>query len=252
MLLLRKAYSELDTEVEMLVRVISDIHSNLQALEAVLKDPKGREADETWCLGDVVGYGADPSDCIAIVREISNLTVCGNHDAGAAGSLSLVRFNWEGATAVRWTREILDDSEIRWLSLLPSYEETEDFFLCHSYPADPESWTYGLRRNHALESIRARGGQISLIGHTHFPGCWTADGAYIESSEGDFHKVRLVNAGSVGQPRDKDPRAAYLLIDTEAMTWEHRRIEYSIDDAAARIREEELPPLLRQRLYSGT
>ncbi len=235
----------------MLIRLISDIHSNFQALEAVLTDPPGKEADRTFCLGDIVGYGADPSRCIEKVRSECDLVVAGNHDAGAAKRVSLDRFNWEGTTAIRWTRSVLSKEDLKWLSLLPYHAEHENFFLCHSYPADPESWTYLLRRNHALESISVRQGYISLIGHTHLPGCWTEDGNYIESSKGDFSKVRIVNVGSVGQPRDRDPRAAYVLIDTEARTWEHRRVEYSIDDTAARIKEAELPSVLWERLYKG-
>lgn len=235
----------------MLIRIISDIHSNVQALDAVLSDPPGRDSDRTFCLGDIVGYGADPSICIERVQKECDIVVTGNHDAGAAGRLSLDRYNWEGAVVIRWTRSILSKDEKEWLSRLPYFAEHEDFFLCHSYPADPMSWTYVLRRNHALESISAKQGYISLIGHTHLPGCWTEDGNYTDAPAGDFSKVRLVNAGSVGQPRDKDPRAAYLLIDTEARTWEHRRVEYSIDDAAARMKEAALPSILWERLYKG-
>lgn len=236
----------------MLLRVISDVHSNLQALTAVLADEAGMNADATLCLGDIVGYGADPSACIGIIRMECDLVICGNHDVGAAGGLTVDRFNWEGATAIRWTRSVLSKKEIEWLSLLPYYiHNFQGFFLCHSYPADPESWTYVLRRNQAIASIESRAGMISLIGHTHLPGCWMEDGNYTDAESGDFSKVRLVNVGSVGQPRDRDPRAAYMLIDTKKGTWEHRRVEYSIDDAAARIKEAELPPVLWQRLYSG-
>jgi len=235
----------------MLIRLISDIHSNLQALEAVLSDPPGKDVDRTFCLGDIVGYGADPSGCIELIRNNCDLVVSGNHDAGVAKKVSLDRFNWEGAMVIRWTVSVLSKDEIDWLSLLPYYAEHEGYFLCHSYPADPESWTYLLRRNHALESISVRQGLISLIGHTHLPGCWTEDGNYSEALKGDLSKVRIINVGSVGQPRDRDPRAAYLLLDTEARTWEHRRVEYSIDDSAAKIREAELPTVLWKRLYTG-
>jgi len=235
----------------MLLRIISDIHSNYQALDSVLNDPPGRKADRTICLGDVVGYGADPSKCIERVRRECDIVVSGNHDAGAAGRVSLDRYNWEGAMAIRWTISVLSREEVEWLYLLPYYSEYRNFFLCHSYPADPESWTYVLRRNHALASIKAREGYISLIGHTHLPGCWMEDGNYTEETSGDFSRIRLVNVGSVGQPRDKDPRAAYLIIDTETGTWEHRRVEYNIDDAAARIKEEHLPSILWERLYGG-
>ncbi len=235
----------------MLIRIISDIHGNIQALEEVLNDPPGRDSDLTFCLGDIVGYGADPSSCIECVRNECDIAVQGNHDAGAAGLLSLTRFNKEGAIAIKWTRTVLDQDEIDWLSQLPLQAEYENFFLCHSYPADPESWTYVLRRDHALESMSVRSESISLFGHTHLPGSWMEDGNYTEASTGDFSRVRLVNAGSVGQPRDKDTRAAYLLVDTDARTWEHRRVKYSIDDAAVRIKESSLPSILWQRLFIG-
>lgn len=236
----------------MLLRIISDVHGNYQALEAVLSDSAGAGADSTLCLGDVVGYGADPSRCIEKVRKECRLVVRGNHDAGAAGQISIDRFNWEGATAIRWTRKVLKSDEVRWLSMLPYFHEMQDLFVCHSYPADPESWTYVLRRNQALASISAREGQVSLIGHTHLPGVWLKDGNYSEEDSGDLSRAGIINAGSVGQPRDRDPRAAYLLVDTGKGTWEHRRVEYPIDDAVARMKEEELPPVLWQRLYRGT
>lgn len=235
----------------MLIRVISDIHSNFDALEAVLADPPGREADRTICLGDIVGYAAEPSRCIGKVREICEIVVTGNHDAGVAGKVSLKLFNRVGAEALRWTETVLSSEEKDWLSSLPFQAESEEFFICHSFPADTESWVYVLRRDQAIEAIRAKPDFISLIGHTHIPGCWMLDGNYTDSTEGDFSRIRLVNAGSVGQPRDRDPRAAYLIINTENDTWEHRRVEYDIDSAAEKIRNAHLPSFLWERLYKG-
>ena len=235
----------------MLIRIISDIQGKYNALEAVLDDPQGSKASATFCLGDIVGYGAEPSRCIEKIRDVCDIVVSGNHDAGAVERVSLDRFNSPGASALIWTKTVLPDKDKEWLASLPYSAEFDEFFLCHSFPADPESWIYVLKPGQAVSAVSARSDSISLIGHTHLPGCWTADGNYMDSAKGDFSKIRLVNAGSVGQPRDRDPRAAYLLIDTEKRTWEHRRVEYDIDSAAERIRNARLPAILWERLYKG-
>ena len=235
----------------MKIRIISDIHSNFDALQAILADPPGSSASATFCLGDIVGYGAEPSRCIEKVRDVSDIVVIGNHDAGVVERTPLDWFNRPGASALIWTETVLSDEEKEWLSSLPYSAEFDEFFLCHSSPADPGSWIYVLRSGQAISAVSARSDFISLIGHTHIPGCWTADGNYTDSPKGDFSQIRLVNAGSVGQPRDRDPRAAYLLIDTERRTWEHRRVEYDIDSAAEKIRNAMLPAILWERLYKG-
>ena len=235
----------------MFIRIISDIHSNFDALEAVLADPPGSKASATLCLGDIVGYGAEPSRCIEKVRDVCDIVVSGNHDAGVLERIPLDRFNRPGASALIWTKTVLSDKDKEWLSSLPYSAEFDEFFLCHSSPADPESWVYVLKPWQAISAVSARSDSISLIGHTHLPGCWTADGNYTDSAKGDFSQIRLVNTGSVGQPRDRDSRAAYILIDTEKRTWEHRRVEYDIDSAAEKIRNAKLPAILWERLYKG-
>jgi diadenosine tetraphosphatase ApaH/serine/threonine PP2A family protein phosphatase len=235
----------------LILRVISDIHSNADALKAVLNDPHPEPPGMTICLGDVVGYGAEPAECIQEVRNSCDIIVAGNHDAGVAGKVPLTRYNDPGAKAIRWTADILTDRDIDWLSSLEYSGIYDGFFLCHSYPPDPESWVYVLSRRQAAIAIESIPDMISLIGHTHLPGCWSIDGNYTESTSGDFSRIRLVNAGSVGQPRDGDPRAAYLLIDTTEGTWEHRRVVYDIDAAASKIRTAGLPEVLWERLYLG-
>ncbi len=235
----------------MLIRVISDVHGNGTALDAVMQSRPGADADVTLCLGDVVGYGAEPSACIRTVRESCELAVLGNHDAGVTGRESLEFFNSAGAAAVRWTREALSPDEAGWLESLPPEADAHGLHLCHAYPPDPLSWTYVLTRAAAVEACRRSPDKLSLIGHTHMPGCWRPGGGYVETVSGKLEDVCLINAGSVGQPRDGDPRAAYLLLDTERGTWRHVRVEYDIEAAASAIMDAGLPPVLADRLFVG-
>jgi len=235
----------------MLIRVISDVHSNLPALESVLAERAGQEADITVCLGDVVGYGADPSKCIRLVRDVCSAVVSGNHDSGVAGGTPRSHFNRAGADAVDWTRGTIGQEELEWLAGLPLQEEQEDFFLCHSDPALPEGWRYILTRGAAISALEAKPGRISLVGHTHLPGVWSSGGVFSEAESGVLAGPLLINCGSVGQPRDGDPRAAFLLLDTSARTWRHVRVTYDIEAAAAGIRKAGLPELLADRLFIG-
>jgi diadenosine tetraphosphatase ApaH/serine/threonine PP2A family protein phosphatase len=235
----------------LLLRVISDIHANLQALEAVLEDPPGREADRTVCLGDVVGYGARPSECISAVRRVCSTVVRGNHDSGAAGLLEREFFNEAGRKALGWTEDVLAPDETGWLGGLPLTAGVEDLFLCHSYPHAPDTWAYVLYSHMVLASCRDHPGEVCLIGHTHLPLAWNEYGEPTEADSGSLDDVCLINAGSVGQPRDGDARAAYLLVDTDRRTWSHRRVRYSVSDAAADIRDAGLPRVLWARLSRG-
>jgi diadenosine tetraphosphatase ApaH/serine/threonine PP2A family protein phosphatase len=235
----------------MLIRVISDVHSNLPALESVLADRAGLEADVTVCLGDVVGYGSEPSECIRLVRSACRLAVSGNHDAGVAGSTPLSHFNRPGAEVVEWTRGVVEADEMEWLLGLPIHADLGGFFLCHSDPAIPDGWRYILTRGAAMNAMEARPGQASIIGHTHLPGVWSSGGVFSEAESGKLGTPLLINCGSVGQPRDGDPRAVYLLVDSSAGTWKHVRVTYDIEAAAAGIRRAGLPDMLADRLFVG-
>jgi diadenosine tetraphosphatase ApaH/serine/threonine PP2A family protein phosphatase len=235
----------------MLIRVISDVHSNLPALESVLADRAGLEADVTVCLGDVVGYGSEPSKCIELVRSACSLVVSGNHDAGVAGSTPLSHFNRPGAEAVDWTRGVVEADEMEWLTGLPIQAELEGYFLCHSDPAIPGGWRYILTRDAAMNAMEASPCQASIVGHTHLPGVWSSGGVFSEAESGKLSTPFLINCGSVGQPRDGDPRAVYLLLDTSGGTWKHARVAYDIEAAAAGIRRAGLPDMLADRLFIG-
>jgi diadenosine tetraphosphatase ApaH/serine/threonine PP2A family protein phosphatase len=235
----------------MIIRVISDVHSNLPALVSVLADRAGLEADVTFCLGDIVGYGANPSECIHLVRNACGAIVSGNHDSGVAGGTPRSHFNRAGAEAVDWTRGVLGPEELEWLAGLPLQDEREGMFLCHSDPALPEGWRYILTRGAAITALEAKPGGISLVGHTHLPGAWSSGGVFSEAESGSLTGPLLINCGSVGQPRDGDPRAAYLLADTSAGTWKHVRVAYDLEAAAAGIRKAGLPDMLADRLFIG-
>ncbi|MBD3370194.1 metallophosphoesterase [Candidatus Fermentibacteria bacterium] len=238
--------------MDVLLRIISDVHGNVPALDEVMADSYGRQADQTLCLGDVVGYGADPEYCIDSVSRDCEIVVKGNHDAGVADQLGLEYFNDPGARAADWSRNLLDGRRIKWLAELPMLREHEDgLVLCHSYPPKPESWSYVLHSHLAKSSCQSFPGKVCLVGHTHVAIAWNESGTPVRLDSGGLDDVCLINVGSVGQPRDGDPRAAYLTIDTDRRTWAHHRVEYDIDAAAERIREEGLPEVLWKRLYVG-
>lgn len=226
------------------------MHSNLHALEAVLGDP-GTVADVTVCLGDVVGYGAFPSECVDVVRGTAGVVVAGNHDAGAAGLEPLDRFSPFAGRAVLWTGGRLSGPDLAWLSGLPLIATLEDLVLCHSQPADPSSFEYVDSGRKALEALEAHPGRVLLTGHTHVPALWDPRGIPSQAASGVLEPPCLIAAGSVGQPRDGDPRAACLLIDTDLGTWRHVRVAYDIGAAAAAILAAGLPGFLAARLYEG-
>lgn len=242
----------------MRIAVLTDIHANRHALEAVLADVAGAEADELWCLGDVVGYGADPNDCCALIREHAVVCLAGNHDLAATGDLSLEDFSRGAAIAAQWTREVLAPEHLAWLSSLESQGSARDVGLFHGSPRDPV-WQYvtsSLLADLCLDLMTER---IGLIGHSHValsfhrtegePATGTARRAdeVADTSSGSW----LLNPGSVGQPRDGDPRAAWLLLDLDSgeATW--RRAEYDVGGAAAAIRAARLPDSLAERLQYG-
>jgi diadenosine tetraphosphatase ApaH/serine/threonine PP2A family protein phosphatase len=242
----------------MRVAVISDIHANLQALEAVLVAVDAIDADELWCLGDLVGYGADPNDCVQLVRENASVCLAGNHDLAVTGELRLDDFSRGAALAARWTLDVIGDSELEWLSSLSSKATAEDVGLFHGSPRDPV-WEYvisTLLADLCFDTMRTR---IGLIGHSHVALAFHR--TETELATGDARRDRdsvdagsdrwLLNPGSVGQPRDGDPRAAWLLLDTESSEVIWQRTEYDVAGAAAAIRAARLPDSLADRLQYG-
>jgi len=242
----------------MRIAVISDIHANRHALEAVLDDVATTDADELWCLGDIVGYGADPNDCCALVREHASVCLAGNHDLAATGELSLEDFSRGAAIAAQWTQEVLAPDHLSWLASLEPVGAAHDVGLFHGSPRDPV-WQYvtsSLLADLCLDLLRER---VGLIGHSHIAlsfhrdeGSTATGTARRGGEEADIAAGSwLLNPGSVGQPRDGDPRAAWLLLDLGADTAQWRRADYDIAGAAAAIRAARLPDSLAERLQYG-
>jgi diadenosine tetraphosphatase ApaH/serine/threonine PP2A family protein phosphatase len=242
--------------------IISDIHANLPALEAVLRDSAGKY-DEMVCLGDVVGYGASPIEAIDCVREASSVTLRGNHDMGSAGSGDAEWFNPAAQKAAMWTNEQLDDERRQWLLSLPAGPvDIDGCTLVHGAPG--EEYGYIVDHHEALDALDGFDGAVCFFGHSHRQGGWALNGGSIREIGAPSAKQRelvlwldphcryLLNPGAVGQPRDRDPRAAYLLWDSEQNEVSFRRVPYDVERAQRLIREAGLPDLLAVRLSSGT
>jgi diadenosine tetraphosphatase ApaH/serine/threonine PP2A family protein phosphatase len=242
--------------------VITDIHANLPALEAVLADAEASGIERLWCLGDVVGYGADPDACAELVRERCDLCLVGNHDLAVLDDLDASSFSEAAAEAVAWTRENAADSTFEFLRGLEPSGERDGIGLFHASPRDP-IWEYVLSTEQAAACMDAQSEAVALIGHSHVAlffarpdggggrndvsGAQAGEGTELELRDGTW----LVNPGSVGQPRDNDPRAAWLELETETRAARFHRVRYDVDRAAASIADAGLPRRLADRLYVG-
>ena len=242
----------------MRVAVISDVHGNLHALEAVLSQIERERPDAVWCLGDLVGYGPRPNECCDLVRARTDLCLVGNHDLLALGKTVLEDdFNPDAAEAGRWTRDVLGTSTRHFLDRLEPAARTDGAELFHASPRDPV-WEYVLSGETALSAFELTSAPVVLVGHSHVPltvvlgggdvdGGLAPDGTEVMLSAGRH----LLNPGSVGQPRDGDPRAAWLLLDLASGLASFRRVEYPLEQTQAEIRQAGLPESLAARLSAG-
>jgi diadenosine tetraphosphatase ApaH/serine/threonine PP2A family protein phosphatase len=236
--------------------VVSDIHGNLEALRAVLADADGR-TDGVLCLGDTVGYGADPLPCVELVAERAQAIVAGNHEHAVAGRMDLRWFNRNARLAAEWTAERLDDQHRDWLAALPLVTEIADATLVHASPSQPDEWDYLVSAADGYGAFAAFGTRWCFIGHSHLPAVWSVGSsgprhaAGAQTVEQERGRRYIVNVGSVGQPRDHDPRAAYAIWDAEAGRVAIRRVEYDIAAARAKIVAAGLPRFLADRLAVG-
>lgn len=245
----------------MRVAVLTDVHSNRPALETVLASIEEAAVEELWCLGDMVGYGADPDFCTELIRDRCDVCLVGNHDLAVLGELDVSTFSDSAAAAVEWTRANSRPETIEFLRGLEPAGERQEIGLFHASPRDPV-WEYVLSIEQAEAALDAQPQRVCLIGHSHIAlfftrpddvtpaftqGSPAGEGAVLEVTAGEW----LLNPGSVGQPRDADPRAAWLELDTENWTAHYHRVPYDIEAAAEAILAAGLPSSLAERLQAG-
>lgn len=238
--------------------IISDVHANLAALQRVLDDAQERGGfDAVWCLGDVVDYGPDPGECIDVLAELEPLCVAGNHDYAALGRIGVENFNSYAAQSALWTREQLGSDHVSFLEAMPMVATREPFSMAHGSLRDP-LWEYLVSGPSALETFRRMRTRFCLVGHSHLPFvCAEVDGMPLFRPLRDGDEVKLgqgrmiANPGSVGQPRDGDPRASYLLFDAEKGRLSHHRVVYDVAVTQERMRKAGLHPYLIERLRHG-
>lgn len=237
--------------------IIADIHANLEAFEVVLEDAREQGCTHYACLGDVVGYGANPKECLDIVRDMGMPVVKGNHDELCSSEEDAVGFNPHASAAVDWTRTQLPEEDKKWLRDLKYFRLVTTFSIVHASLDEPKSWPYVFNKLDASSSFLYQNTGVCFFGHTHVPVAFVRDaGGTIRG--GKYSKVNVepgkkyfVNIGSVGQPRDGDPRAAYGIFDMDVKEIELRRLEYDIDKAQNKIRSAGLPDRLADRLALG-
>ena len=242
----------------MRVAVISDIHGNLHALDAVLAALEDDSPDAVWCLGDLVGYGPRPNPCCTKVADCAAVCLAGNHDLGVLGTLPLDEFSSDAAAAARWTQEVLDDDARTYLEGLSPEAAMPDAGaeLYHASPRDP-IWEYVLDAGSMRAALEGTTGPIILVGHSHVPIVAAIENSHLhaghapDGTEIDLDEKVLLNPGSVGQPRDGDPRAAYLVLDLDEQVAIFRRVEYAIERTQEEILERGLPEGLAERLAHG-
>jgi len=241
----------------MRVAVLSDIHGNLNALEAVLAALETGPPDELWCLGDLVGYGARPNECCRAIEAGASICLAGNHDLAVRGTIDLAEFSGDAGAAASWTRTVLSEEARSYLDRLQPEGSRADVALFHASARDPV-WEYVLSDESAVATLELTEEPLVLVGHSHaalqiaLRDGVLAGGLAPAGTEIDLRSGRaLLNPGSVGQPRDGDPRAAYLILDLAAHTASFRRVEYDIERTQEEIREAGLPDALAARLAFG-
>ncbi|KPK85712.1 MAG: hypothetical protein AMJ94_18800 [Deltaproteobacteria bacterium SM23_61] len=237
--------------------ILSDVHGNLEAFQAVIGDLRAEKADQIAFLGDVVGYGADPNECLSLLRNLTDWVIAGNHDYGAVGLTDIDVFNPMARAAILWTREKLSGENQAYLRRLLLFRNNGNVTFVHATPNQPEEWYYLFTFPEAEEAFLSLSGDLAFVGHSHRPLILTKEGS------GEVEAVNLeetvlkpgvryiINVGSVGQPRDGHPEAAYGLYDEDTKRFRLKRLPYDVETAQRKIIKAGLPPFLAQRLSRG-
>jgi len=228
--------------------IISDIHGNLEALTAALELIDSRGVDEIICLGDVVGYGANPNECLDLIRQRCMVILLGNHDAAAVDLSIANSFTMNARLSALWTRQALLDKNREFLQSLPYTKERGEIFLTHGSPYNPDEWNYIITDFDARDAFQSFTHRICFVGHSHIPALFSESGGSPNLTIRDRY---IINVGSIGQPRDGNPKLSFGLFDTEAWTYENIRADYDVFTAAEKINSAGLPPALAHRLMVG-
>lgn len=237
--------------------VMSDIHGNLTALDRALEFAQSQSYDALVCLGDIVGYGAEPNRCCERIRDIADVIIIGNHDNAAVGNMKMDYFNVYAREALQWTMNELKPSCKSFLSTCSFTADIDDALCVHASPYEPENWHYVTSRIDALAAFQAFSKKICFIGHSHYPLLAIENGNKIvlqsvpPNMNFKDNQRYIVNVGSVGQPRDGDPRACVGLYDSTAKTYEFFRLDYDINKAQHHMQQKGLPAFLISRLEKG-
>jgi len=235
--------------------IIADIHANLEAFQVVLEDARQQKCTHYACVGDVVGYNANPKECLDLVRQMGMPCVKGNHDEYCSTDDPLDGFNPAAAAAVNWTRQQLNAEDRQWLRELKYVRPVTNFTVVHATLDVPQRWGYVFDKHTAASSFPYQNTPVCFFGHTHVPVAFVRDSVVRGGTYSKFKvepgKKYFVNVGAVGQPRDGNPKAAYVVYDTDENTIELRRLDYDIAAAQRKIREAGLPERLAERLAYG-
>lgn len=232
----------------MRIAIISDIHANIEALEKAFEIIETKSIDEIVCLGDIIGYGANPNECLAFVREKTSYILLGNHDEAAIDLSATEYFNPYARIAAEWTSRELTEEHQEFIKKLPYTLELNGSFFVHASPFQPQEWHYIISAADAFNNFPYFHSEVCFVGHSHVPGIFCED---IWTQELVRGKKFIINVGSVGQPRDGDPRLSFGILDTDTWKYENVRSPYPVQKAVEKIRKAGLPKVLADRLLEG-